>query len=300
MKKQTAAMAVSCLVLMMAGSAAAETKYPAYSHETDDPFYAPACQYILEESGTHFDPEDITIPFVDILRVDDSNPEDILVWGNYSISLYALRGTTLMARSGGEEPGLLHMKKEGEGYTVVSMDRVEDGSDYDKSVQEIFGVDDALLQAFTDSFQNEELVDETLRWYREDSGLDIAAYEDFGWDPHYLDSETEHDLEHPDLGGTWSADGAEMEIQNPSEGTVYDVAVTVPQENGSTLQLTLFGQYEYSTNSLYYWDGWVTKQAGETSEELENTVDGSFELKEDNSIVWHRADDDTELTFKRN
>ena len=60
---------------------------------------------------------------------------------------YDLRGTTLMTRSGGVYPGLIHLKADGDTVEAVSMDQVQDGADYDASAEEIFGVDEELLDA---------------------------------------------------------------------------------------------------------------------------------------------------------
>ena len=273
--------------------------YPVYSHETDDPFYAPACQYIMETCGPLFDPEDIMIPVVDILRVDDSDPEDILVWGNYRVYNYALRGTTLMTRSGGNFPGIIHMRKDGDSYTGVSMDLVEDGERNGESVKEIFGVDDELMKAYTESAENEELTEEAIRWYREDSGLDIEAYEDYGWDPHFLDPEADTEAEYPDLAGKWVADGAEMEIKNPDEGNVYEVMICVNREEGSKLRFEIYGEYEFSTGALYYWDGSVTLESDDGSEDFGNDAEGYLGLEDDGTIAWYSANDDAEIWFRR-
>ena len=274
-------------------------EYPVYSHETDDPFYAPVCQYIMEYCGANYDPEDIMLPIVNILRVDDSDPEDILVWGNYSVYNYAKRGTTLMTRSGGNYPGIIHMKEDGDRYVGVSMDLVEDGSKYDESVRELFGADDELMNAFIASTDNDDLLDDTIRWYRDESGLDIEAYEDYGWDPHFLDPDADTVVEYPDLAGEWTADGVTMEIKNPEDGSVYEVVIDVEQEDGSTTRFDLCGQYEFSTGAMYYWDGFVTQESDEGSEDMGNAAQGYLGLENDGTIAWYNANADTEMWFER-
>ena len=274
-------------------------EYPVYSHETDDPFYAPACQYIMENCGSQFDPEEIMIPVVDILRVDDSNPEDILVWGNYWVYNYALRGTTLMNRSGGNFPGVIHMQKDGDTYTAFAMDLVEDGSDYDSSVKKLFGVDDELMEAFANSTEDHDLYMDTLRWYRDDTGLDIEASQDFGWDPELLDPDAEAEFEYPDLAGTWVTDGVEMEIKNPDEGNVYDVVISVEQDDGNILRFDLFGEYEFSTGALYYWDSSMTVESEDGTADEGNDAEGYLGLEEDGTIAWYSANHDTEIWLER-
>jgi hypothetical protein len=91
------------------------------------------------------------------------------------------------------------MKKDGDSLVGVSMDEVESGSNNAESIEKIFGVDEELLEAFRKSTEDEaeeELVLNTFRWYQEDSGLDIEAYEDYGWDPVYFNAEEQPELEY--------------------------------------------------------------------------------------------------------
>ncbi len=277
--------------------------YPVYSHKTDDPYYAPACQYIMEKCGVEFEASDIMLPVVNILRVDDSNPEDIKVWGNFKVYNYAKHGTTLMMRNGGSFPGMIHMKKDGSGgFVGISMDLVESGTENGPSIEKIFGVDDKLMEAFrqsNDEKTDKEMILNTIRWYSEDTGIEIAAYEDYGWDPVFIDPNTAPELKYPDLEGKWVADGARMEIHNPKEGSVYETVIQVDQEDGSTIKSAVYGQYEFSTGALYYWDGGVTLIKGEKEEELGNDAVGYLSLKEDGTIAWHSANKDTEMLFKR-
>ena len=287
-----------------AEAAGQEEGYPVYSHATDDPYYLPACQYIMENYGTSFDQYDIMLPYVNILRVDDSDPEDIKVWGNFQVFNYVKRGTTLMMRNGGDFSGMIHMKKDGDSYVGTSMDMVESGSENGPSIERIFGVDDELMEAFRQS--NEEGADQetilnTIRWYSEDTGIELAAYEDFGWDPVYIDPDAAPELEYPDLEGEWVTDGARMEIHNPKEndGSVYEAIILVDQEDGSTIEFAVYGQYEFSTGALYYWDGWVTEKNGDEEEELGNNAVGYLGLEEDGTIVWYSANHESEIWFER-
>ena len=276
--------------------------YPVYSHETDDPYYLPACQYIMETCGAEFEPSDIMLPFVNILRTDDSDPEDIKVWGNFQVFNYAKCGTTLMMRNGGSFPGLIHMKEDGGSYVGTSMDLVESGSDNEASIKEIFGVDDELLEAYrlsSDEEAENETILNTIRWYSEDTGLGIEAYEEFGWDPVFLDEEAAPELAYPDLEGSWVTDGAVMEIHNTEDDSVYEAVIQADQEDGSTLEYTVYGQYEFSTGALYYWDGWMTLINGDESEEIGTDAAGYLGLEDDGTLAWYSAYDGTELWFER-
>lgn len=277
--------------------------YPVFYHETEDPYYAPICSYLMENCGSNYEPEDIQIPVVQVLRVDDSNPEDIKVWGNFEIMNYDLRGTTLMTRSGGTYPGLIHLKADGDAVEAVSMDQVKDGSDYDASVDEIFGVDEELLDAFwgmRDEDTQDALTD-AIRWYSEDTGIDIRAFEDYGWDPVAIYDEADVAFDYPDIAGSWVSEDvdASMEVTDPGEGSVYEIAITLNEDDGSTVQFMIYGQYEVSTDTLYYWNGSVTMDSGEGAEDLGYEAEGELKILEDGSINWYNASDDWEILFVR-
>ena len=54
-----------------------------------------------------------------------------------------------------------------------------------------------------------------------------------------------------------------------------------------------------STNTLYYWQGFVSSEAGGDSEDLSTEAEGTLELNEDNTILWTDQYGDRELTFIR-
>ena len=316
-RKVTAAALAGCMIFTMAGCAnkisAEETEeaaeaivpeentetfyvYPAYSHETDDPYYGAVCRIAMEEFGSNFEPEDIMLPVPNILREDDSDPEDIKIWGYYEIFNYALRGTTLMTQSYGAYPGLIHLKEENGSYALASLDMVKDGNLYDESAKEIFGVDDELLSAFQNIGEEKDknLLD-TINWYKEDTGIDIEAYEDFGWDPVSVETGEVIKVDYPDLAGTWKADGAEMNITDPADNSIYDVTISVEREDESPMEYTLSGQYEVSTNTLYYWEGWVTQD----TEYVGSGASGYISIEEDGTLLWKNADTGESKSFEK-
>ena len=127
-----------------AGAGTSEKKLPAYVYPGVDPLYRTICAYIISEFGSQFDAEDLGVPCPIIVDIDESNPEDIRVSGEFWYQNYDLQGESLCMISGGSFPGMLHLRKtdsDGEtGYEVTGADLVADGSDSDESAQEIFGV----------------------------------------------------------------------------------------------------------------------------------------------------------------
>ncbi len=266
---------------------------PEFSYTGKDAYIGPICEYMRDTEGINYDKADVMIPAFIILKEDDSNKKDIRVWGDFEIFNYDLRGTTLITRSGGSYPGLIHLKETGDGYEVVSMDQAEDGSNYSASIRRIVGNDRELLNAFT--HMDDRLAAsrvEYIRMYAEDTGLEIQAYLDFGWDPVNCMANEDYRIDYPEIAGKWISKevDASMQINAPDEGSVYDVTIDLGFTDGTRSTYDLFGQYEMSTNTLYYWDGWVTSDTEE--EEQDITADGTLAILEDGSIEWINADSD--------
>ena len=266
---------------------------PAFSYTGKDAYIGPIVDYMRDTAGVNYDTADVMIPAFIILKEDDSDKEDIRVWGDFEIFNYDLRGTTLITRSGGSYPGLVHLQETGDGYEVVSMDQAEDGANYSASIRRIVGNDRELLNAFThmDDRLAESRV-EYIRMYAEDAGLEIQAYLDFGWDPVNCMADQDYRIEYPEIAGKWASEevDASMQINAPEEGCVYDVTIDLGFTDGTRNTYDLFGMYEMSTNTLYYWDGWVTSDTEE--EEQDAAADGTLALLEDGTIEWINADSD--------
>ena len=96
-------------------------------------------RYLTEEIGKQYTPGQVCIPCVTVIDVDESQPDDIKVWGDFWVYNYNLSGDTLKTVSGGSHPGLIHLQHTGKGYEVKSFDVVADGSDNVESAKKIFG-----------------------------------------------------------------------------------------------------------------------------------------------------------------
>ena len=263
-----------------------------FEYTGEDPYFAPIWNYLKENVGVYYGEADLSLPAFDIFREDDSDPEDIKVWGQFWLFNYNLRGTTLMTQSGGAYPGLMHLKAAGDSFEVTAFDQVEDGTNYGISAQKIFGVDNELLEAFRHSSDNfNDCLLNSILMYSENSGIEIKAFQDFGWDPVQCVFGDEFVVEYPEIAGNWvSEDGNfEMEIQDPVGGSTYDVTINDATE-GAVYRV--FGQYEQSTKTLYYWNGWMTKGTEETQDE-----DGALAVLEDGTILWTKGEE--EISFSR-
>ena len=156
----------------------------AYGYAGDDPVEAAVFRYMAEEVSKNFDKADASIPTVSIVNVDYTNPDDVLVAGDFWVDNYNINGDTLECVSGGNFPGVMHLAKDGEAYTVNAFDMVEDGADFESSAKELFGdYYDAFMKIYSDSDARDELRKITVSDYVNLNGLDVTQYQDYGWDP---------------------------------------------------------------------------------------------------------------------
>lgn len=140
--------------------------------------------YITEGLGSQYTQGDYCIPCPLILDMDESNPDDIKVWGDFRVYNYEQSGDTLKTVSGGSHPGLLHLKKADGKFEVIDFNAVADGADNVTSAERIFGDKfDAFQKMVSDEADREEVRGRTISEYVTKHELDVSLYQDFGWDP---------------------------------------------------------------------------------------------------------------------
>jgi len=150
---------------------------------------AAVCEWIVRggEQARYWESE-VTIPCPLIAEIDDSDPQDVRVWGNFWEFSYATRGTTLFCVSGGERPGLLHLRAADSGYEVFNEEMVGDGEAYAKDMRRIFG---SIRMIKLDALDREEVRTQYIADYVLQNGLPFTQYQDYGWDPVQLPSAPE-------------------------------------------------------------------------------------------------------------
>lgn len=160
---------------------------PAYVYPGDDKLMAAISQYIIDEFSANYEKADVSIPTAYLVDTDDSDPDDVKVWGDFWIDNYDLDGDTLITQSGGSYPGCIHFKKTDDGYEAKEMEMVGDGSDYTPSAKKIFGTRyEAFIKSMDDTQRN-AVRTQTITDYVKANDLSITKYQDFGWDPVELD-----------------------------------------------------------------------------------------------------------------
>ena len=161
--------------------AAAEPEVDAtkYGYGGTDPVEAAVYQYMVEEVSKSYDKTDVSIPTVSIVHVDYAPEDEILVYGDFWIDNYNIKGDTLRDISGGNYPGVIHLSKD---YVVTAFDQVADGGDFDASAKELFGdYYDDFIAVYNDSDARAELRRATVTDYVNFNGLDVKQYKDKGW-----------------------------------------------------------------------------------------------------------------------
>ena len=140
-------------------------------------------QYLTDSIGKQYAPGEVCIPYIQVVKLDDSIPDSVLVWGDFWVFNYKVEGDTLKTVSGGAHPGMFIIQhSEGHGYVVTGFDQVADGSDNLPSAQRIFG---DKYEAFHAINSNEEKREEVraiqIADYVKAHNLPVKYYQDYGW-----------------------------------------------------------------------------------------------------------------------
>lgn len=153
----------------------------AYGYAGSDPVEAAVYKYLAEEVSKDYDDAEVHIPTVNIVHIDFTPKDEILVYGDFWIENYNVEGDTLKCVSGGHYPGMMQVSKD---YVVTDFKQAADGEDFDSSAKEIFGDHyDDFMKIYSDSDLRNELRKVTVTDYVNLNGLSVTQYQDEGWDP---------------------------------------------------------------------------------------------------------------------
>ena len=165
-----------------AASSKDTTTANAYSQQQPDSYLKAIDKYIVEEIGKNYDKSDVCIPQAMIVAADDKDDQDIKVWGDFWVFNYKIAGDTLKTASGGSHPGLIHLKKSGNGYEITAFERVADGSDNLPSAKKIFGDKfDAFQKMNSNEKGREENRAQGIATYVKEHNIKATMYQDYGW-----------------------------------------------------------------------------------------------------------------------
>ena len=162
--------------------AAVENNAVAPVNDRDTTYFTAIDRYLADSIGGRYVKGEHCVPLRSIVGVDERNPEDMLVWGDFWVFNYDQAGDTLKCVSGGSHPGLLHIRQTGKGFEVTAFDQVEDGSRFLPTAKKIFGDKfDAFQTINSDDKSREKLRAEGLAAYAKKNGLAVSLYQDYGW-----------------------------------------------------------------------------------------------------------------------
>ena len=140
-------------------------------------------EYLTKVIGSQYAPGEICIPSKRVIAVDESNPDDIQVWGDFWVDNFKVSGDTLVSVSGGSHPGKMHVKKSSEGqFFVTGLDAVGDGSTFLPTAKEIFGEHfEEFQKVNSDQTGREEARKNAIAAYVYKHNIPVKVYKDYGW-----------------------------------------------------------------------------------------------------------------------
>lgn len=150
--------------------------------EPETNYYSAVYQYLQEEIGKQYAEGEYCVPFYEIIAIEETDNEDIKVWGDFWVYNYNQIGDTLLTVSGGNHPGLMHVCKNEKDYEVIEFEQVADGSDNIPSAKQIFGDKfDSYQTIQADDKTREQLRAEELVNFVKANNLSATFYQDYGW-----------------------------------------------------------------------------------------------------------------------
>jgi hypothetical protein len=138
--------------------------------------------YLVNVIGKNYTEAEYCIPSPFIVNTDDSNKDDVLIWGDFWVFNYDISGDTLKTVSGGNHPGLMHLKKTDKGFEVTSFDVVEDGAGNMESAKKFFGDNfDAFWELNSNQEKREDVRLHFIADYVKKNNLPVKMVQDYGW-----------------------------------------------------------------------------------------------------------------------
>ena len=132
------------------------------------------------------EPGSVMIPCPLFLKTEMTGDGRATVYCSVWLMNYVKQGTTLVNISGGENPLVITLEKTDGVWQVTALEEAGEGDDYYEDITRFADGDEELENKYheaADLMANEETRTRYIRAYAEANGLDITAYQDYGWDP---------------------------------------------------------------------------------------------------------------------
>jgi hypothetical protein len=271
----------------------ADGSFPAFRFSGEPAYMNAILDYLTEKEGRNYEPGDVMIPNFLIFRAEDTDPENIRVWGSFWLMNYDLEGDSLQLINGGSYAGLFTLKEAGGSYEVTEADLAGKKGSFEEDIERIFGVDEGLRSAYyRQGEQTEQNRQETILAYARDCGrlLNVNA------DPAGPGPGSSVVVPvSPDLTGTWKdLDGQGMEmLVEKDDGSLYTVTVSRMVSALESTRWRFTGSFAPGADYMTYEDCvCIRVLRGASGEETEETVfeAGSGNLRIDpgtKALIWH-------------
>ena len=173
------------------GAVTNEPGLPAYAYSGDDPIEGAIADYLAgNERAKEYltEPGYVTIPCPIIHKTDMIDDTHAKVYGSFWILNYVRRGETLFNISGGEYPAVIMLENADGRWQVTAMEEAGDGEDYVEDIERFADGDKELADQYfagadLGAEANQAIRGQFIKAYVEANGLNITAYQDYGWDP---------------------------------------------------------------------------------------------------------------------
>jgi hypothetical protein len=158
-----------------------------------NPYLVAIESYLVDSLGKNYSPGEVCIPAYSVINIEEpGEPSDstevisatnIKVWGDWWIFNYNIVGDTLKCVSGGNHPGLMHLKQNNtHKWVVSSFDQVEDGSRNLPSAKRIFGeYYDTFHKTNSDQHHRDSVRLTQVAYYVQQHNLPVTMLQDYGW-----------------------------------------------------------------------------------------------------------------------
>ena len=173
------------------GAVTNEPGLPAYAYSGDDPIEGAIADYLAgNERAKEYltEPGYVTIPCPIIHKTDMIDDTHAKVYGSFWILNYVRRGETLFNISGGEYPAVIMLENADSRWQVTAMEEAGDGEDYVADIERFADGDQELADQYfagadLGAEANQAIRTRFIKAYVEANGLNITAYQDYGWEP---------------------------------------------------------------------------------------------------------------------
>ena len=173
------------------GAVTNEPGLPAYAYSGDNPIEGAIADYLAgNERAKEYltEPGYVTIPCPIIHKTDMIDDTHAKVYGSFWILNYVRRGETLFNISGGEYPAVIMLENADSRWQVTAMEEAGDGEDYVEDIERFADGDQELADQYfagadLGAEANQAIRTRFIKAYVEANGLNITAYQDYGWEP---------------------------------------------------------------------------------------------------------------------